>query len=140
MAGSKSKFVYASDPDSEGNSILKVVELDESNLRAIGFAPINQATLDGLPDKRVQPLNGSERYITLTGQTAVGITVTRKICVPSVENTFFQAGGSVSLPVLGGANNLTLETVVFTVTNAVGEKRSFTRVGDTGLTDGTPTE
>lgn len=137
MSGSKTKFVYNSDTSDGLIVFQKVVNLDESNTRALGFLPITAITLGLLVNKQVQKLNGNERYINLIGNTLGGEQITRKLIVPDADNNFFQNGGNIILPVLIGGNNLVSESVTFTVTSAVGEKRFFTRVLDTGLTDGT---
>lgn len=137
MAGSKQNFIYKSDPDSEGEIQAKIVKLDESNTRALGYEPITTAELTALPDKRVKALDGSERYISCQGSTAAGKIVSRTLIVPDVTNALFQTGGTISLPVLTGGANSTVENVVFTVTRAVGEQKSFARIGDSGLDDGT---
>lgn len=135
MSGSKQLFIYSSDPDQDGGTLDKVLKLDESNMRAIGYAPITASELSALVDRRVRPLDGTERYINLIGTTRGGKIVSRRIIVLDVSNTLFQDGGTVSLPVLTGNDNLTVETVVFRVQSARGEERSFASVGDTGLDD-----
>ena len=137
MSGSKTKFIYNS--DTRDGLILnqKLVNLDESNTRALGFVPVTAISLGLLPNKQVQKLNGNERYINLIGNTLGGEQITRRLIVPDSDNSFFQNGGNITLSVLTGSNNLTSESVVFTVTSSIGEKRFFTRILDTGLTDGT---
>lgn len=138
MAGSKQNFIYKTDPDSTGEFIAKIVKLDESNTRALGYTPLATAELAALPDKRVKPLDGTERYISLQGITTGGKIVNRTIIVPEVDNALFQTGGTIALPVLTGGANSTVENVVFTVVRSVGESKSFARIGDSGLDDGTP--
>lgn len=138
MAGSKAKFIYFSDPDAQGVLQAKVVNLDESNTRALGYVPITAADLALLADKRVQKLDGSERYINCAAVNSLGQLVQRRIIVPKADNTFFKNGGNIPLPVLTGGANATVESPVFIVRSAVGEFRSFAFIGDTGLNDGSP--
>lgn len=137
MAGSKQNFIYKSDPDNLGEVLAKIVKLDESNTRALGYVPITVAEVAAIPDKRVKALDGTERYVSCQGITTGGKIVTRRIVIPEVDNGLFQSGGTIVLPVLTGGANATVENVVFTVTSSVGETKSFARVGDTGLDDGT---
>lgn len=137
MTGSKENFIYKSDPNALGEINAKVIKLDESNTRAMGYVPITATELAALPDKRVKAMDGSERYIGLQGITTGGKVVQRKLIVPDVTDTLFQSGGTLTLPVLTGGANATLESVVFTVISAIGESKSFVRIGDTGLNDGT---
>ena len=137
MSGSKQKFIYNSDT-SDGLIInQKLVELDESNTRALGFLPVNAVSLGLLANKQIQRLNGNERFVNLIGNTLGGEQITRRLIVPDSDNDFFQKGGNITLSVLTGTANLTTESVVFTITSAIGEKRFFARILDTGLTDGT---
>lgn len=137
MAGSKAKFIYNSDTLSGVVQFQKLIELDESNTRALGYVPVDAVSLGLLPDKRVQKLDNNERYITLIGQTAAGEGVARSLIVLDSDNGLFQAGGTVALPVLTGGANATIENVIFTVTSSRGESKSFTRIADTGLKDDT---
>lgn len=137
MSGSLAKFIYNPDPLDGLITNQKLVNLDESNTRALGFLPVTLISLGLLANKQVQKLNKNERYINLIGNTLGGEQITRRLIVPDADNTFFQNGGNITLPVLTGGSNSTVENVLFTVTSAVGEKRFFTRVIDTGLTDGT---
>lgn len=137
MSGSLDKFIYNSDTADGLILNQKIVKLDESNTRALGFLPVTAISLGLLANKQVQKLNGNERYVNIIGNTLGGEQITRRLIVPDQDNTFFQNGGNITLPVLTGGTNSTVENVVFTVTSSVGEKKFFTRILDTGLTDGT---
>lgn len=139
MAGSLDKFLYQEDsPDGTTAGRIKLLTLDESNQRAMGEVPATSATATAAGATFLDKLNGNERYITVKGKTAAGIVVTRDLIVCSPINDLFLTGGTITLPVLTGAANATAESVVFTVTQAVGEVRKFPLLGtDTGLNDGT---
>lgn len=131
MAGSLQKFIYF---DDEGNG--KLVNLDESNMRAMGDSPATPLSI-GAISRKVFKLSGDERYVLCTANTAGGKTVTRKVTVLTRGNPLFQNGGSIQLPVLVDANNGTVENLQFQITRAVGESKTFALLGqDTGLDDG----
>ncbi|MFA9201973.1 MAG: hypothetical protein ACEQSC_00275 [Candidatus Nanopelagicaceae bacterium] len=131
MAGSKQKFIYTDDAN-----FSKIVQLDESNTRALGYTPVTtlEVTALGIP-ARLSKLNGNERYINVSGVTTGGKNVTRSIVVPKNDNTIFVSGGGLALNVdVGGG----YENVLFQVTQSVGEAKKFAILGtDTGLDDGT---
>lgn len=131
MAGSKDTFIYFGD---DGN---KLVRLDESNTRALGAVPATEAAATAAATgRRIRRLDGSERYINCTGQTAGGRPVSRKLIVPTADNTFFVNGGTIELPVLVSPDNGGVELVTFRITNVVGEGKSFANLSqDTGLDD-----
>jgi hypothetical protein len=132
MAGSKQKFVYTDDAN-----FSKILSLDESNCRALGYSPVTvaEAALLGIP-ARVSKTNGNERYINVTGITTGGKSVSRSIIVPKSDNTLFVNGGGLALNVDIGAGQV--ESVLFQVTQAVGESKKFAILGtDTGLDDQT---
>lgn len=139
MAGSLQKFIYVGDSIGGGVNTgrARVVTLDESNSRAVGAVPATAAAvlLFGIP-ATVEKLQGNERYILLSGQTSAGKPVTRRIIVPTQDNTFFNNGGAIVLPVLVDAANGTVENISFQVTLAKGEERKFANFIDTGLDDG----
>jgi len=138
MAGSLTKFIYQEDsPDGTTAGRVKLVNLDESNQRALGELPATPATATAAGLRKVEKMSGRERYIILQAVIGAGITVSRKIIVSNPINPFFLAGGNVTLPVLIGASNNSIENVVFTVTQSVGEVRKFALLtGDSGLNDG----
>jgi hypothetical protein len=134
MAGSLEKFIYTAD-----NGTAKVILLDESNTRALGEVPATAASaITAGASLEVVRRSGKERYILVAGITAAGEKVTRKIIVPDKTDTLFVNGGTINLPVLFGGANLSVESVPFTVTQAVGERKRFALFGDTGILDGTP--
>lgn len=131
MSGSLQKFIYTDD-----QARTRIVNLDESNTRALGYIPATNLEVDalGIP-RKISKLTGGERYILLTGVTTGGKPVRRKVIVPTNNNTFFLDGGGFNLNAeVGNA----LETIAMQVTAAVGEKKRFALLGtDTGLDDGT---
>jgi hypothetical protein len=130
MAGSKEKFIYTSDTGAK-----KILNLDESNCLAIGATPATAALGATL---RLERTNGTERYLDCIGQTAGKRQVSRRIIVPTNDNAKFVNGGTLDLPVLVDGTNGTVELVVFSITQAVGEVKKFANFGDdTGLDDGT---
>lgn len=132
MAGSLQKFLYTDDA-----GFNKIINLDESNTRALGYTPITvtEATALGIP-LRVSKLNGKERYILVAGVTAGGKPVRRKIIVPKNDNGYFVDGGGFNLGV--AISGTTMESVLVQVTRAVGEAKAFALLGtDTGLDDTT---
>jgi len=132
MAGSLQKFIYRDDA-----AFSKIVNLDESNSRALGYTPatVAEVALAGIP-ARVSKLNGNERYILVAGVTSGGRPVRRKIIVPRSDNAFFTDGGAIALDVSISAG--TSESVIMQVTRAVGEAKVFALLGtDTGLDDTT---
>jgi len=139
MAGSITPFIYRSNPTTAlGSGLAKLVNLDESNQRQIGALPATPATATAAGVSKISKLDGSERYILLKGKTQFGQIVTRKIIVGNELNSFFVAGGTITLPILTDGTNSTVENVPFQVTLAVGERRSFPSLtADTGLDDGT---
>jgi len=135
MAGSKAKFIYLSDPDSNGVQTAKLLSLDESNTRILGILPATQAEIDLLPSKEVETVNLLERYINLRAVNSKGEGVTRRVIVPIPSNTFFLNGGVVQLPILVGGANSIVELGNFSITFAVGETRRFAAIDDSGLKD-----
>lgn len=130
MAGSLQKFIYTSD-----DGFKKIINLDESNTRSLGYTPatVAEVALLGIPS-RLSKLNGNERYILMAGATADGRPVRRKLIVPTKDNAYFDTGGGFSVLVATGA--ATSEAVVMQITRAVGEAKSFALLGfDTGLDD-----
>jgi len=132
MAGSLQKFVYEDDA-----GFRKIINLDESNTRSLGYTPatVAEVALLGIPS-RISKLNGNERYILMSGSTSGGRPVRRKLIVPKADNGYFTDGGgfSVNVAVSGTAS----EAVIMQVTRAVGEAKAFALLGtDTGLDDTT---
>jgi hypothetical protein len=132
MAGSKATFIYA------GDRVNRLVSLDESNTRALGFVPATAAAANtAATGTELTTLTGRERYIIVSGKTSAGRPVSRRLVVPDRTNTLFVSGGTIDLPVLVDADNGVVELVEFTVKKSVGEDRSFANLGtDTGLDDG----
>lgn len=142
MSGSKQKFLYETDvplPDNSGNYYL-VLNLDESNSRAVGGIIATQAAIDGstlLPRDAANKV--TPRYINLQGVTAAGRPVKRRIVCPNPSNDVWRRGGTLQLSVSTGALAANNENVTFLITSAIGEKRTFftTATPDTGLDDTT---
>lgn len=132
MAGSLQKFIYTDDA-----GFRKIVQLDESNTRSLGYTPatVAEVALLGIPS-RLSKLNGNERYILMAGSTAGGRPVRRKIIVPTKDNAYFETGGGFSVDVsISGTGS---EAVVMQITRAVGEAKAFALLGtDSGLDDTT---
>lgn len=132
MAGSLQKFIYTDDA-----GFRKILNLDESNTRALGFAPatVLEVSALGIPS-RLSKLNGNERYILMQGVTSGGRPVRRKIIVPTNTNGYFVDGGGFTVDVSIGTGGS--EAVLMQVTRAVGEAKVFALLGtDTGLDDTT---
>lgn len=132
MAGSLQKFIYRDDA-----GFYKIVMLDESNTRGLGYTPAGVAEVAalGIPS-RISKLNGNERYILMAGVTSGGRPVRRKIIVPRNDNGYFVDGGGFNVDVSIGVGGS--ESVLMQVTRAVGEAKAFALLGtDTGLDDTT---
>lgn len=131
MAGSLQKFVYTDDA-----GFRKIVQLDESNTRQLGYTPatVAEVALLGIPS-RLSKLNGNERYILMAGATVGGRPVRRRLIVPTADNAYFNTGGGFSVDV--STSGTGSEAVVMQITRSVGEAKSFALLGiDTGLDDG----
>jgi len=137
MSGSLAFFIYDGDILNGSPTSRKLIELDESNTRALGYAPATQAEVNALVNKRLFKTKSGFRDLTCTGITSAGKTLTRNLTCLQSDNALFQTGGSIVLPVLTGGNNGTIENVVFRVTHSNGERKSFASATDTGLDDGT---
>lgn len=137
MAGSKDRFVYRSDilDDSDERKYL-VLTLDESNAEAMEGVHYTASAVSGLEAVdasdaiRVEP-----RYVLFEGKTAAGKIVRRKLVAPNPDADYWVEGGNLSMYVSTGIT--TGETVVFSVTGMVGEKRTVApdTATDSGLDD-----
>lgn len=132
--GSRRAFQYTSD-----NGDLYGVRLDESTYENLGLG-FGQAVDPGDPDYRgllratgSQPL--AMRYFNMAGTDADGRTVTRRIYVGDPDSAAWQDPETFQITMLTVVNNTATPTV-FSVTSAIGERRSFLPAQDTGLIDG----
>jgi hypothetical protein len=133
MAGSLQRFAYGLDRDDGGIPGFILLNLDESNQRAIGNEPgsiRNNLDRPNINILRIQP-----RYIYWQGVNSEGEVLRRKIVVVTHTNDFYQRGGNLTLTVLVNGN---AEQVKGYITGSVGEKKTFVPPDntDSGQTDG----
>jgi hypothetical protein len=129
MAGSIKQMLYTSDTDE-----VWLVNVDESNGELFGFADYTGAEAF---DQFGVPPGGKMRYVNWRADDG---RLTRRFWVGTPDNTAFLAGGSITVVTLNGS---TAQSIVGTLTSAVGEKRRLASTStagvDTGLTDGDAT-
>jgi hypothetical protein len=134
-------MLYETDIPASGDDEFKhlILNLDESNSKDVGMVEATTANQAGL-EFAVQGqdyLNIRPRYILIQGVTTDGKTVRRRITAGDPSNPLVVNGGTLTQAVFTGPQ--TVESVVFSVTGVVGEKRTLVPADDTGLDDGTAT-
>jgi hypothetical protein len=133
MSGSLYRFLYGLDRDDGGVPGYIVLNLDESNQRAIGNKPTkldNNIERPNICIKRIEP-----RYIYWQGITSKKDIIRRKIVVCDQTNNFYQFGGPLKLKIAVGDH---IEDIEGYITGSVGEKKTFVppKDKDSGQTDG----
>ncbi len=139
MAGSKRPSIYITDIADSAGTGKKVIVIngDESNARTTGGVAATTANTAGkeFASQGKDYLAITPRYILVQGINGAGEIVRRKLIAYDPDNTLFKTGGTVSLGVM--TDGVTAESVTFSVTGVVGEKRTLVpALIDTGLTDG----